>query len=70
MAKLRDLIHWLIFLALTIFAVPAQAQLGGHNSKGDYGLLSGSQPPPGWYLVAPMYYRYSGATTASRSGPA
>ncbi len=59
MAERRFLIRWLLFLALTLFAGPAQAQLSGHNSKGDFGLLSGSQAPPGWYLVAPMYYRYS-----------
>ena len=46
----------------------AQAQLSGHNSKGDYGLQSGTQAPPGWYLVAPMYYRYSADEFRDRHG--
>jgi hypothetical protein len=45
--------------ALFFCANTAHAQLSGQNSKGDYGLKSGTQAPPGWYLVAPMYYRYS-----------
>jgi hypothetical protein len=47
---------------------PVHAQLSGHNSKGDYGLQSGSQAPPGWYLVAPMYYRYSADEFRDRHG--
>jgi len=34
------------------------AQFSGHNTKGDFGLQAGTQPPPGWYVV-PMYYDYS-----------
>ena len=68
MAERRFLIRWLLILALTLFAGPAQAQLSGHNSKGDFGLLSGSQAPPGWYLVAPMYYRYSADEFRDRNG--
>jgi len=47
---------------------PVHAQLSGYNSKGDYGLQSGSQAPPGWYLVAPMYYRYSADEFLDRHG--
>jgi len=68
MAERRFLIHWLLFLALTLFVGPAQAQLSGHNTKGDFGLQSGSQAPPGWYLVAPMYYRYSADEFRDRNG--
>ncbi|MGI9537392.1 MAG: SphA family protein [Desulfocapsaceae bacterium] len=39
-------------------ASPLFAGFGGHNMKGDFGLLSASQPPPGFYAMAPMYYRY------------
>jgi len=51
----------LIVLVTALFfsGSAAFAQLSGHNSRGDYGLQSGTQAPPGWYLVAPMYYRYS-----------
>jgi hypothetical protein len=43
----------ILFIAVLICnAGLVSAQLGGHNSKGDYGLQSGSQAPPGWYAVA------------------
>lgn len=37
---------------------PARAQLGGENVRGDVGLKSGSQAPPGWYL-GDMFYFYN-----------
>jgi hypothetical protein len=55
--------------AVTILnAGPSQAQLSGHNTKGDFGLQSGSQAPPGFYVVAPMYYRYDGDSLKNRDG--
>lgn len=51
-----------------LFTIPALAGYGGHNTKGDYGLLSASQPPPGFYLMAPMYYRYKADTLRDRNG--
>jgi len=50
-------------------ATPATAygQLSGSKMKGDYGLLSGSQGPPGFYL-APLYYRYKGEKLVDTSG--
>ena len=68
MVKPRNPIRWLLFLTLAVFAGPALAQLGGHNSKGDFGLQSGSQAPPGWYVVAPMYYSYSADEFRDRNG--
>jgi hypothetical protein len=47
---------------------PAHAQFAGHNTKGDFGLQSGSQAPPGFYVVAPMYYRYDGDSLKNRDG--
>ena len=44
--------------AVALYAGQAQAQLGGHNAPGDFGLQSGSQAPPGLYVVAPLYMRY------------
>ena len=35
-----------------LLALPAAAQLNGHNLRGDYGLSAGSQPPPGLWLGA------------------
>lgn len=46
------------FSVLISFACSVSAQLSGHNTKGDFGLQSGTQAPPGWYLLAPMLYHY------------
>src|SRR5277367_2489402 len=34
----------------------ALAQLGGENIRGDVGMKSGSQAPPGWYLGDVFYF--------------
>jgi len=54
--------------ALALCAPQAQAQLLGHNTPGDFGLQSGSQAPPGIYLIAPMYVRYDGDTLRNGLG--
>lgn len=54
----------LLLLGLTI---PVLAQMNGHNLKGDYGLMSGTQPTPGFYL-APVYMHYNGDTLRNRNG--
>jgi hypothetical protein len=43
----------ILFFVLAFSVIPESAfsQLSGHNSKGDYGLFSGTQSPPGWYMV-------------------
>lgn len=45
----------------------AYAGLAGNNTKGDFGLQSGTQPPPG-LLITPMYYRYSGDSLRNSAG--
>lgn len=45
----------------------AQAQLNGHNIKGDLGLKSGSQAPPGVYVGA-LYYRYGADEIHDKDG--
>jgi len=49
------------------FVAPAHAQLMGHNTKGDFGLQSGTQPEPGFYLSG-MFVRYDGDTINDRDG--
>ena len=50
----------LIALVIGLFATSDRsfAQFNGHNTRGDYGLQSATQPPPGWYVLGPMYVRY------------
>src|SRR5210317_1862041 len=66
----RKWIHTIaILLGMTIMcSQTSYAGFSGHNTKGDFGLQSGSQLPPGWYLVAPMYYRYNGDSIKKRDG--
>jgi hypothetical protein len=53
-------------LVLTLWA-PAQAQLAGSHTPGDYGVQAGSQPGPGFYNVV-FYYRYSTDTIKDVNG--
>ena len=50
-----------------LLAIPASAQFNGHNSLGDFGMLSGTQPDPGLYATA-FYYRYDIDSIRGRSG--
>ncbi len=43
------------------------AQMAGHNTKGDMGMFSGTQAPPGFY-VAPLFYDYSADTVRDKNG--
>jgi hypothetical protein len=58
----------MVCTALALCATPAQAQLLGHNTPGDFGLQSGSQAPPGIYLIAPLYVRYDADTVRNGLG--
>jgi len=49
-------------------AAEVRAQLSGHNTKGDFGVLAASQPPPGLYVVAPLYLHYEADTLRNRDG--
>ncbi len=66
---LRHLVCTAILLVsvLSLHGQQALAGFAGHNTKGDYGLQSGSQLPPGMYLY-PMYYRYDGSDLINRDG--
>lgn len=44
------------------------AQFNGHNTKGDFGLQSASQPDPGFYLIAPLYLRFQTDTLKDSNG--
>ena len=50
-----------------LIAAPAQAQLNGSHTPGDFGVQSGSQPPPGFY-AALFYLRYDADTIKDADG--
>ena len=50
-----------------LVAAPAQAQLNGSHTLGDFGVQSGSQPQPGFY-AALFYLRYEADTIKDADG--
>src|SRR5262245_14222551 len=48
-----------ILLLASALAAPASAQLNTQHLKGSVGLKAGSQPPPGWYFLAPLLFVYN-----------
>jgi hypothetical protein len=56
------------WVVAALLSTAASAQLNGHNTKGDFGLQSGSQPDPGLYVVAPLYLRYETDTVRDSNG--
>ena len=50
-----------------LLAAPAQAQLNGSHTLGDFGVQSGSQPQPGFY-AALFYLRYDTDTIKDADG--
>ena len=54
---------------LLLAPISARAQLGGENLRGDYGMKSGSQGPPGLY-VGNVFYFYRADTIKTLSGDA
>lgn len=55
--------------AVALLSGTASGQMNGHNLRGDYGLQSGSQPPPGLYGSL-MYLDYNVDTVRDRRGDA
>lgn len=66
---MKNLILVSSFVALLCLGPsPSFAQFNGHNTRGDYGLQSASQPDPGLYLLAPLYVRYDTDTLKDSGG--
>jgi hypothetical protein len=63
------LLALLVSISLGFLPQAALAQLNGFNIKGDLGLKSGSQAPPGFYVGAPLYW-YGTDTIKNRDGKA
>jgi hypothetical protein len=56
-----------LIAALFLFPATAIAQLNGSNIKGDTGLKSGTQAPPGVYAAVPLWF-YSADAVKDRDG--
>ena len=52
---------------LVLWPLSALAQLSGHNTRGDMGMMSGTQAPVGMYAVG-MLYDYTADTLRDRNG--
>jgi hypothetical protein len=57
-----------VALACAYVVAPAEAQLNTQHIKGTVGLKSGSQPPPGVYFIAPLFYVYKADEVKDRNG--
>ena len=55
-------------MAWLISVMPAHAQLATQHIKGLVGLKGGSPPPPGTYIIAPLFYIYDTDTVRTRDG--
>jgi hypothetical protein len=68
-AKRRCFVGVVVVVAVAVLGPSlVHAQYNGHNTKGDFGLMSGSQAPPGFYLAAPIYVRYDADTLRNSEG--
>jgi hypothetical protein len=54
--------------ALLVIPTAANAQFLGFNLRGDAGIKSGSQPPPGIFLISPLYFRSDYTGLRDRNG--
>jgi hypothetical protein len=52
---------------IAFWSAPADAQMYGHNALGDFGVLSGSQPDPGFY-AAGLFFSYDSDQVLDRDG--
>jgi len=57
-----------VLTAWLISVTPAHAQLATQHIKGLVGLKGGSPPPPGTYIIAPLFYIYDTDTVRTREG--
>ena len=56
-----------IVVLVSLLPLAGNAQLAGHNTRGDYGLQAGTQAPPGFYIV-PLYFDYTADTLRDGNG--
>jgi hypothetical protein len=52
---------------ITFWSAPVDAQMYGHNALGDFGVLSGTQPDPGFY-AAGFFFSYDSDQVLDREG--
>jgi len=67
MTSSRSVFAACIWVLASMLPLVGNAQLAGHNTRGDFGLQSGTQAPPGFY-IAPLIYDYRADTLRDRNG--
>ena len=72
-SRLASRSGWVLVVSVVMFCVvalpaTAHAQLNTQHLKGSVGLKSGSQPPPGGYIAAPVLFFYSADDVRDRDG--
>jgi hypothetical protein len=58
----------MVSIAFGVSPPEVLGQLLTQHVKGSYGLKTGVQPPPGGYVVAPVFYVYNSDTIKNRDG--
>ncbi len=58
---------WPVLALTLLMPLVGHAQFNGHNTRGDFGLQSGTQAPPGFYVV-PVFYDYQADTLRDKNG--
>ena len=58
-----------LILSLVFIAPPAFGQLGGEQIRGDLGLKSGTQAPPGLYIAETLYFYRPTEVTGANGAP-
>ena len=58
MQKRRTIVSLTAMLVALLLPLAGHAQMSGSNTKGDFGLMAGTQAPPGFYVI-PLFYDYT-----------
>jgi hypothetical protein len=65
---LRLILRMVAGFVFVVISGNVLAQYNGHNLRGDYGIFSGTQPGPGWYVgVLGMNYDVDSLRDFSKS---
>ena len=67
MQKRRTIVSLTAMLVALLLPLAGHAQMSGSNTKGDFGLMAGTQAPPGFYVI-PLFYDYTADALRDENG--